>query len=165
MIREATSVNIPSIIELERACATAAHWTNEQYQQIFQPGSGSPQRLFLVADGSSEALLESVQNTNSAAGSPALGFLVARHIAPEWELENIVVAPAARRTGLGKRLLGALLTAARETNNAAVFLDVRESNAAARSLYEKTGFQLTGRRKAYYTNPQEDAVLYRLTLG
>ena len=90
---------------------------------------------------------------------------MARHLAPEWELENIVVAPAARRTGLGKRLLNALLSQARETNSAAVFLEVRESNTAARSLYEKTGFQLTGRRKAYYTNPQEDAVLYRLTLG
>ncbi len=101
-----------------------------------------------------------------AAQAPGvLGFLVAQHIAPEWELENIVVAPAARRTGLGKRLLDALLTQARETNSAAVFLEVRESNTAARTLYEKAGFEQTGRRKSYYRDPVEDAILYRRTLG
>ena len=90
---------------------------------------------------------------------------MAQHLAPEWELENIVVAPAARRKGLGKRLLEALLAAARETNSRSVFLEVRASNAAARSLYEKAGFEPTGRRKSYYTNSAEDAVLYRLTLS
>jgi [ribosomal protein S18]-alanine N-acetyltransferase len=91
--------------------------------------------------------------------------LVARHLAPEWELENIVVAPSARRQGLGNRLLNALLAAARETHSASVFLEVRESNSAARTLYEKAGFKQTGRRKSYYTDPLEDAVLYRQTIG
>ena len=153
------------MMALERTCATAAHWTDEQYQQMFQSGSGTPQRLVFVADGSSVALSRAREDMHSTAGAGLLGFLVARHLAPEWELENIVVAPTVRRTGLGKRLLDALLTQARETNSDAVFLEVRESNIAARSLYEKIGFQLTGRRKSYYTNPQEDAVLYRLSLG
>jgi [ribosomal protein S18]-alanine N-acetyltransferase len=162
MIRKATPADIPSIIEVERACATAAHWTEHQYQQMFLPKKGDPQRLVVVAGDSPEERSGSGAETNSR---PVLGFLVARQIAPEWELENIVVAPAARRTGLGKRLLEALLIRARETNSDTVFLEVRESNAAARSLYEKTGFELTGLRKSYYTNPQEDAVVYRLTLG
>jgi ribosomal-protein-alanine N-acetyltransferase len=93
------------------------------------------------------------------------GFVVARHVAPEWELENIVVAPAVRRRGLGQRLLDALLAAARETNSSSVFLEVRESNAAARCFYEKAGFVQTGRRKSYYTDPAEDAVLYRYDLA
>jgi [ribosomal protein S18]-alanine N-acetyltransferase len=162
MIRNATPADIPSIIELERACATAAHWTEPQYQQMFLAKKGDPERLVVVADDLSEERSGSGAKANSTS---VLGFVVARQIAPEWELENIVVAPGARRTGLGKRLLEALLIRARETNSAAVFLEVRESNAAARSLYEKKGFELTGRRKAYYTNPPEDAVLYRLTLG
>lgn len=162
MIRRATPADIPSIIELERACATAAHWTEPQYQQMFLPEEGDPQRLVLVADGLPEERPGSGAEDNS---TPVLGFLVAHHVAPEWELENIVVAPTARRTGLGKRLLDALLTQAHETNSDAVFLDVRESNIAARSFYEKTGFQRAGCRKSYYTNPREDAVLYRLTLG
>ena len=43
-----------------------------------------------------------------------------------------------------------------------MFLEVRESNAAARTLYEKAGFEQTGRRHSYYTSPLEDAILYRL---
>jgi len=94
-----------------------------------------------------------------------MGFLIAHHLAPEWELENIVVAHAARHRGIGKRLLEALFDAARETNSSAVFLEVRESNTAARTLYEGSGFEQTGRRRSYYTSPSEDAILYRRVLA
>jgi ribosomal-protein-alanine N-acetyltransferase len=144
-------------MSLERQCATAAHWTEAQYRQAFQRERMA--RLVLVADASEPVA------SGSDAGDGVLGFLVARHLAPEWELENIVVAPSARRQGHGNRLLNALLAAARETHNASVFLEVRESNAAARSLYERAGFEQTGRRKSYYTSPVEDAILYRRTPG
>jgi len=90
-----------------------------------------------------------------------LGFLVASHLSPDWELENVVVLSTERRQGLGKALVDCLLAEAAKTNNASVFLEVRESNLAARAVYEKVGFQITGRRKSYYSNPQEDAILYR----
>ncbi len=93
-----------------------------------------------------------------------LGFLVAQRVDYEWELQNIVVAQSARRKGLGKRLLEGLLDQAAQTNGA-VFLEVRESNTAARNLYEKAGFELSGRRKSYYVDPSEDAVVYRHSLG
>ena len=161
MIRPATLADLAALIELDRACSTAAHWKEQQYRQALQPQPGDAHRVVIVADvaplASSDAALKATAEIS--------GFLVARHLAPEWELENIVVAPTARRIGLGTRLLSALLMKARETDSEAVFLEVRESNAAARLLYEKTGFELTGRRKAYYTNPAEDAVLYRLLLG
>ena len=144
---------------LEQQCATASHWTELQYRQALQVEG--PERLFVVA-----ALPKSSgPETNAGAGSDVLGFLVARHLAPEWELDNIVVAPAARRNGLGQRLLNALLSAARAANSDSVFLEVRESNAGARTLYEKAGFEQTGRRKSYYSDPVEDAILYRLTVG
>jgi ribosomal-protein-alanine N-acetyltransferase len=159
-IRLATSADIPSIIGLERESATAAHWTEAQYRQTL--GSDGQTRLLLVAhDSPSTSSLE----ISSGASINILGFLVARHLALEWELENIVVAPAARRNGLGRRLLNALLSAAREANSDSVFLEVRESNASARILYEKAGFEQAGRRKSYYSNPPEDAILYRLDLG
>ena len=147
-IRPATAADIPSIMQLERPSATAGHWTEEQYHQAFQRDGAT--RLVLVG-------------AEDSATSPA-GFLVAQHLAPEWELETIVVASTFRRKGLGKRLLDSLLDAAKKTNSTAVFLEVRESNVPARTLYEKTGLERTGRRKSYYTNPSEDAVLYRLTL-
>ncbi len=93
-----------------------------------------------------------------------LGFLIAHQLHREWELENLVVAPDFRRKGLATKLFAALLTRARGTNSESVFLEVRESNQAARALYARLGFKESGRRKLYYTNPHEDAVLYRLAL-
>ena len=145
-MRRATVQNVAEMILLERQCPTTAHWTEQQYADLFAARSESPARLALVAEED---------------GSTALaGFLVARHFPPEWELENIVVAPPVRRMGIGEQLMEALLVQARQTNSDAVFLEVRESNTAARRLYQKLGFEETGRRKSYYSNPVEDAVLY-----
>lgn len=153
-IRLATVADIPGLMNLDRQCGTAAHWTQQQYVQLFT----SDDRLLAVAEA----------NPNTESVSPIsgeiLGFLVAHHVAPEWELENIVVAPQVRGKGLGKRLLDTLFAAARNTNSSTVFLEVRESNVAARTLYERAGFEETGRRKSYYGNPQEDAILYLRTL-
>ena len=89
------------------------------------------------------------------------GFLVAHHVAAEWELENIVVSAKSRQKGIGGHLLEALFSRARETNSEELFLEVRESNTAARSFYERHGFQQVGSRKSYYNAPSEDAILYR----
>jgi ribosomal-protein-alanine N-acetyltransferase len=80
----------------------------------------------------------------------------------EWEIENIAVAGPARRRGLGTRLLGELLDQARDRGADAVFLEVRESNRAARALYEKWAFLESGRRRGYYKDQEEDAIVYRL---
>lgn len=146
-------------MRLERESATAGHWTEKQYRDVFQ--SKTPSRIVLV----SEAAPPRASRLKSDAGSGILGFLVAQHLPPEWELENLVVAPHARRKGLAKRLLNALLAAAKKRDSTALFLEVRDSNAAARALYEKAGFRQVGRRYSYYTSPSEDAVLYRRTLG
>jgi len=157
-VRPANSADIPLMIELERACPTAAHWSEGQYQQAVGPRSDDPQRLALVAEASSGVR---VVDENPDSSPCIVGFLVARHLASEWELENIVVAPTVRRKGLGRQLVDALLAAARKTDSESVFLEVRESNAAARKLYEVAGFRLTGRRTSYYANPAEDGILYR----
>lgn len=161
IIRLATAADIPSVMNLERS-STASHWSEQQYQQLFPPGVDGPERLVLIAEASPSDI--STPDQRKTADARILGFLVAHYISPEWELENIVVAPSARRNGLGNRLLDALLTRAKETNSDSIFLEVRESNAAARALYERAGFEQTGRRKAYYTAPDEDAILYRLPL-
>jgi ribosomal-protein-alanine N-acetyltransferase len=61
---------------------------------------------------------------------------------------------------MGSKLTCALVGPVRQRKVTRVFLEVRESNAAARALYEKCGFQISGRRKSYYSDPAEDAVLY-----
>ena len=163
-IRPGTVADIPHILSVERQSATASHWTEQQYRQAFQ--TEGPARLLLVAEASAvEASSPRAFGLISVEGSGILGFLVAHHLAPEWELENIVVAPVARHRGIGKRLLEVLLDAARETNSSAVFLEVRESNTAARTLYQGSGFEQTGRRRSYYASPSEDAILYRRALA
>ena len=157
-IRPATVADIPLLISLERQCATAGHWTEGQYKDLFQVDETGVGRLVLVAE---ESPIAPRHESSLDASRGILGFLIARHLAPEWELENVVVAPAARQKGLGKRLLDALFAAARKTNSSSVFLEVRESNAAARTLYEKAGFEQNARRKSYYSDPPEDAILYR----
>jgi ribosomal-protein-alanine N-acetyltransferase len=75
------------------------------------------------------------------------GFAVARRIPPdEVEILNVATDPAARRQGVGSALVQALLN----LTGKVWFLEVRESNAAARALYERAGFTVNGRRKNYY---------------
>jgi ribosomal-protein-alanine N-acetyltransferase len=158
-IRAATSDDIPFMIALERATPNAAHWSEEQYWALFSAGNREWQEVVLVAEGRLDKA-----SAEGHSREIRLGFLAARRVDPEWELENIVVAASARRMGIGKRLLDALLAEAAKTNNAAVFLEVRESNAAARALYDKAGFRESGRRNSYYKDPPEDAILYRCDL-
>jgi len=94
-----------------------------------------------------------------------VGFLVASVLPPEAELESIAVVAEGQRHGVGQRLLAALvkeLSAARVCN---VILEVRASNRTALEFYHAEGFVENGRRRGYYADPVEDAVLLGLRLG
>jgi [ribosomal protein S18]-alanine N-acetyltransferase len=150
-IRVAASTDVSALIALVHSSATAAHWSEDHYHSaVAQIADGT--RLVLIAEES------------DSEGKRIIGFLVAAQVPPEWELENVVVAASERRKGFGKRLVEAFLERARETDSEAVFLEVRESNQAARALYQAVGFQQVGRRRSYYAAPAEDAVLYRRIL-
>lgn len=91
-----------------------------------------------------------------------IGFLFSP---PEGEVINLAVKSAFRRRGIAKCLLGALEQKARESAVNTLFLEVRESNLAARKCYEKAGFSEIGKRKGFYAFPRENAVLYRKNLN
>jgi ribosomal-protein-alanine N-acetyltransferase len=95
--------------------------------------------------------------------SAPCGFMVAHALDRDWEIENLVIAPSARGRGFGTRLLLEMLHNARAQGAQTVFLEVRESNFAARALYRKCGFRESGRRPRYYCQPEEDAILYHLS--
>lgn len=80
------------------------------------------------------------------------------------DITNVAVLPAFRRQGLARRLLTVLTVKAREQGVTRLQLEVRESNVAARTLYESLGFKADGKRKRYYRRPDEDAVLMSLSL-
>ena len=142
-VRPATIADIPMLMAIEREAPTAAHWQESQYRAALAPGA-VPERATLVIE--EEAVL---------------GFIVARVLGDEWEIENVAVAARAQRRGLGSQLVKELLEVARGRGARAVFLEVRESNQAAQGLYRKWGFVPAGRRKSYYSDPSEDALLFR----
>jgi ribosomal-protein-alanine N-acetyltransferase len=83
----------------------------------------------------------------------------------EMQLVNIAVHPKARGRGLGNYLLTKMLEFAASRSTQAIWLEVRLSNRTARRLYEKFGFVEVGRRKKYYTDNNEDAVVMSLNLA
>jgi len=142
-------------MDLERESATAAHWSRQQYEGMLETSDPkSVERMVLIAED--EAAEEE---------SEIFGFLVARRVDVEWELENIVVANDVRRRGTGRLLLTELITLARAAGGCAIFLEVRESNQDARAFYRRMGFEEAGVRNRYYTLPAENAILYRLKLS
>lgn len=151
-LRSAHPDDIPQILELERSAKTAAHWSAAQYRAVIEStGVAGGGFVYVIAEAGGD-------------GQSLIGFLVARNLGPEWELENIVVAEGTRRKGSGERLLREMIASAGKSGAEAIFLEVRESNLAARALYRKAGFREKGRRANYYAEPLEDAILCRLDL-
>ena len=74
-------------------------------------------------------------------------------------ITNIAVAESCRRQGLGRAMLSALIDHCRESGASFLTLEVRQSNAPAIALYESMGFLPEGRRKNFYRQPTEDAIL------
>lgn len=98
----------------------------------------------------------------------AQGFALGRVVAGEAELLTIAVDPVAQRRGVGRRLMQAFLEELARRGAETVFLEVAESNAAARALYARAGFTETGRRRGYYQSPDGravDAVMMARALG
>ncbi|MCR5415663.1 MAG: ribosomal protein S18-alanine N-acetyltransferase [Pseudobutyrivibrio sp.] len=90
------------------------------------------------------------------------GYAVFYLTPPEAELPDIVVDLEYRGKGLGRSLLTEAFAALSKNSIDTVFLEVRESNAAARSLYNSLGFEEIGKRKYFYSNPVEDAICMSL---
>jgi ribosomal-protein-alanine N-acetyltransferase len=90
-----------------------------------------------------------------------VGYCVLLAAADEGEIANIAVERALRGRGVGARLLDQALLAAQHEGVRSVYLEVRTSNHAARDLYASREFVAVGRRRAYYRNPLEDALVLR----
>lgn len=143
-VRAAAPADLQRLVEIAGHSATAAQWTATEYHKLFAPES-LQNHVVLVAEEEAQVV----------------GFIVARQIGPEWEIESIAVTGSARRRGLGTRLLGEFMDLVRSRGGQEIFLEVRESNLAARALYEKWAFVETGRRKMYYADPPEDALIFK----
>jgi len=128
----------PDIAKILSDSAEAAQWPPESYAKLAE----SPGGILLVCE---------------AEGRP-VGFLAARRAADEAEILNIAVRRDFRRKGVASALLLAAIDEFRCFAIARVFLELRESNLPALTLYNRHGFLPSGGRKAYYHHPTEDAV-------
>jgi ribosomal-protein-alanine N-acetyltransferase len=139
-IRSAILNDVPSILALEKNTPGAAHWTLDQYRKLVEGG------VVLVAEEASQLC----------------GFVCAQSATGEWEIENIAAAADLLRRGIASELIQELIRRGGRQAASAILLEVRESNLPARGLYNKSGFSEVGRRRAYYRDPVEDAILYAL---
>lgn len=95
-------------------------------------------------------------------GERLLGYCGLQWSGEQGDILTIGVEPACRRKGAGAALMEEAIKECRKRGVKELFLEVRESNLAARGLYEKCGFTLLYARKNYYSDPKEDGLIYRL---
>lgn len=136
--------DLPNVLEIERR-SFSIPWTERAFRHLMERDDGA----VLVVEGPEGGLA---------------GYAAFWIVADEAELGDLAVRPERRRRGLGRALVEAVARAARDRGAETLFLQVRESNAAARALYREAGFRTVGRRSSYYRRPPEDAVLLSRSL-
>jgi ribosomal-protein-alanine N-acetyltransferase len=130
--------HVPEVLAIEKV-SQSAPWSESSFRNEID----SPQSVFfvLIADGR------------------VAGYAGAWVLIDEAHITNIAVHPDLRGQGLGRRLLDQLLDRAKERGAECATLEVRAGNTPAIQLYERLGFVTAGRRKGYYPDNKEDALV------
>lgn len=144
-LRPMTSVDLPTVLRLERVCQTIP-WPAWFFRRLLR---GNASCWVLKQSGTT------------------VGFGVVRRQVAGAHIMNLCIAPGHRGQGLGRRLLLHLLTVARHGGAIRAWLEVRPDNRRAIALYRRSGFRATARRKGYYRSApqrQRDALIMSYTL-
>jgi ribosomal-protein-alanine N-acetyltransferase len=131
--------DLPEILALEAAALSA--WNRDQLEAELAQPTGFQ---FVVRRERTERII---------------AFLCGRIMADEAEILKLSVAQTERRKGVGRQLLHFVVKFYSEKGVKNFFLELRASNTAAKNLYEKEDFSIIGKRKNYYNEPAEDAIL------
>ena len=97
----------------------------------------------------------------AAEGDTVAGYIGSQTVIDETDMMNVAVHPDFRRQGIAEELVNTLVDNLKQMGSHSLTLEVRAANAPAIALYEKLGFSEIGRRKNYYRNPREDALILR----
>ena len=135
-----TDAHVDAVADLEAICFADPWSANSVASELTNPLS-----CWLVA-------LES---------DTVVGYIGSQTVMGETDMMNVAVHPDHRRKGIAERLIHALVQKLKECESHCLTLEVRASNAPAIALYEKLGFTEAGRRRNYYRNPKEDALILR----
>lgn len=142
-IRPMREADLDRVMEIEHA-SYSTPWPETSFRGLIGRGDAS----LLVAESDGEIA----------------GYAVCWTMLDQAELGNIAVAPEWRRRGIAQRLLTATIERMREHEVRELYLEVRTSNDGAQRLYTRNGFETVGRRRNYYTKPDEDALVMRRAL-
>ena len=148
-IRPMVAEDIAQVMVIANRLRDAPHWPVGVYENMLDP-AGRPLRICLVGENSE---------------AQVVGYAVTVLIPPQGELEAIAVASGWQRRGIGRDLLRELLTRLKKLDITEVTLEVRESNQGARTFYQGAGFIEEDRRRGYYADPEEDAILLRVEIS
>lgn len=140
-----TAAHLDRIALLEQECFPEDPWSRRLFEEVLSSDNAAA-LVALAADGT------------------LLGYLVFTVVLDEGNVDNIAVWRQARRQGIAAALMETLHHFARQWGTASLTLEVRPSNTGAVSLYQKLGYREIGRRRNYYMNPREDALIMRLEL-
>jgi ribosomal-protein-alanine N-acetyltransferase len=142
-----TPADLPEVLAIERS-AFPTPWSEAAFQAEL---TGNSFARLLVA--------------RLERGGPVVGYVCFWVIFDELRILNVASAVPRRRLGVATALLQAALAAGREARVREATLEVRPSNSAARALYAKLGFAPAGRRRGYYADGGEDALVLALPLA
>lgn len=137
-IKEMMQEDSQDVWDLQKQCFSVP-WSLESIQEMF--------------------VTEGYYNLVARQGDVLVGYIGIKAVLDEADITNVAVHPDWRRKGIGKELLDILLEKAKEQGVRQIFLEVRISNTAARTLYQNAGFQIIDKRKDYYEKPKEDAYI------
>jgi ribosomal-protein-alanine N-acetyltransferase len=149
-IEPMTAHDLLEVVEIEEACRLSLWGWDSYYAELARP-----EAIMIVARRA---------HADRLTGQALYGFLSARVSAQELHVNNIGVHDAARRRGIGNALMDTAVATAIRMGAHAAILEVRAGNVAAQSLYRRYGFEVVGRRRQYYREPPEDALLMRAAL-
>ena len=141
-VRRMTLEDVPAIVELDQL-SFSLPWPEKSFR--FELTDNPASRCWVIeADGR------------------IVGMIVVWLLVDEAHIATIATHPDRRRQGIARKLLSYALRYLSKEGAVSSFLEVRESNLAAQEMYRKFGFKAVGRRKRYYKDTDEDAILMSL---
>jgi [ribosomal protein S18]-alanine N-acetyltransferase len=140
VIRKMRTIDLPRIMQIELATFTMP-WSESTFRGLLRRTDSD---LFVAEMGSTVA-----------------GYAVCWSVTDQGELGNVAVDKLYRGRGIGTKLVESVVERAAERGVRELFLEVRKSNAGAQNLYKAFGFFEVGKRKNYYLEPVEDAVVMK----
>ena len=147
------------LVMVMRDKETLAKKLHEMSESSFKTGSPWSEKQFLSFFDTQHHYFFLVKDQEKI-----LGFILLFVMFEDAEIELIGVDESFKRQGIGKKLLKQSIDFLISEGVSSLFIEVRESNQEAQGFYAKEGFEKIDRRKRYYRNPEEDALIWQLKL-